>query len=95
MRDFLANVRYSFRQFRNAPVFTAAAVLTLSLGIGGTTAIFSSSTPSCCAAAGGRSREALPHRRRQRLLRDRRTADRWGSIHAPPSALGEPAGVRG
>jgi hypothetical protein len=41
MRDFLANVRYSLRQFRNAPVFTAAAVLTLSLGIGGTTAIFS------------------------------------------------------
>ena len=41
MRDFLANIRYSFRQFRNAPVFTAAAVLTLSLGIGGTTAIFS------------------------------------------------------
>ncbi len=41
MSDFLANVRYAFRQFRNAPVFTAAAVLTLSLGIGGTTAIFS------------------------------------------------------
>jgi predicted permease len=41
MRDFLANVGYSLRQFRNAPVFAAAAVLTLSLGIGGTTAIFS------------------------------------------------------
>ncbi len=41
MRDFLANTRYAFRQFRHAPVFTAAAVLTLSLGIGGTTAIFS------------------------------------------------------
>ena len=34
------SVRYTFRQFRLAPVFTAAAVLTLSLGIGGTTAIF-------------------------------------------------------
>ncbi|MGH9522739.1 MAG: ABC transporter permease [Terriglobales bacterium] len=41
MSDFLANIRYSFRQFRKAPVFTAAAVLTLALGIGGTTAIFS------------------------------------------------------
>jgi predicted permease len=41
MSDFFANIRYSFRQFRNAPVFTAAAVLTLALGIGGTTAIFS------------------------------------------------------
>jgi predicted permease len=41
MQNFLANVRYAFRQFRHAPVFTVAAVLTLALGIGGTTAIFS------------------------------------------------------
>src|SRR5881409_1123365 len=40
MRDLLGNVRYALRQFRAAPVFTAAAVLTLALGIGGTTAIF-------------------------------------------------------
>jgi predicted permease len=40
MRDLLANIRYALRQFRMAPVFTAAAILTLALGIGGTTAIF-------------------------------------------------------
>src|SRR5580693_4346752 len=40
MHDLLANLRYAVRQFRLSPVFTAAAVLTLALGIGGTTAIF-------------------------------------------------------
>ena len=41
MNDFLGNLRYALRQFRLAPVFTATAILTLALGIGGTTAIFS------------------------------------------------------
>jgi predicted permease len=40
MRNLLGNVRYALRQFRAAPVFAAAAILTLALGIGGTTAIF-------------------------------------------------------
>jgi hypothetical protein len=40
MRDFVSNARYTLRQLRQAPVFTAAAMLTLALGIGGTTAIF-------------------------------------------------------
>ena len=40
MRDLVNTIRYAVRQFRQAPVFTSAAVLTLALGIGGTTAIF-------------------------------------------------------
>src|SRR5436305_13572695 len=40
MQNLRSTVRYTLRQFRKSPVFTAAAVLTLALGIGGTTAIF-------------------------------------------------------
>ena len=40
MQNLSGNLRYAVRQFRMSPVFTAAAVLTLALGIGGTTAIF-------------------------------------------------------
>src|SRR5881398_3513535 len=40
MQNQLGNLRYAVRQFRRAPVFSAAATLTLALGIGGTTAIF-------------------------------------------------------
>src|SRR6267142_1278587 len=40
MPNLPGNFRYALRQFRLSPVCTAAAVLTLALGIGGTTAIF-------------------------------------------------------
>jgi predicted permease len=40
MENLSGKFRYAIRQFRMSPVFTAAAVLTLALGIGGTTAIF-------------------------------------------------------
>src|SRR5215510_3987182 len=40
MQNLLSNLRYTLRQFRQSPVFTTAAIFTLALGIGGTTAIF-------------------------------------------------------
>jgi len=40
MQSLRAGLRYALRQFRLSPVFSAAVVLTLALGIGGTTAVF-------------------------------------------------------
>jgi hypothetical protein len=41
LRDFLYDLRFSARSFFNSPAFTAAVVLSLALGVGATTAIYS------------------------------------------------------
>jgi putative ABC transport system permease protein len=41
VQDLKADARYAFRGFKRSPSFAAVAILTLGLGIGGTTAIFS------------------------------------------------------
>jgi hypothetical protein len=71
--QLLDDTRYALRQFASAPGFSATAVLTLALGIGATTAIFTlvhavllKSLPVA------RPNELYRVRRRRELLRQRR-----------------------
>src|SRR3954462_5209935 len=84
MTDLIGGVRYAVRQFWQSRVFTAGAVLTLALGIGGTTAIFTLIHAVML--------QALPVGDPSRLFRigdgdaccvQGGTQDRWGMVSYP------------
>src|SRR5437763_8249494 len=60
VETFLGDLRYALRRLRRSPGFTAVAVLTLSLGIGATTAMFSAIKPILL--------DPLPYRDASRLV---------------------------
>ena len=62
-----ADIRYAFRALRHSPAFTAVVVVTLALGIGANTAIFS--------VIRGVVLKPLPHRSGDRLVYLRQSAD--------------------
>ena len=67
VESIAADVKYAFRTLRRAPGFTAIVVLTLALGIGANTAIFS--------VIDGVLLKSLPHRDADRLIYLRQSTD--------------------
>jgi predicted permease len=70
LQDLLQDLRYGLRVLRKSPGFTAVALLTLALGIGANTAIFS--------LIDGILLRALPVRDAQNLI-----VLRWSALHSP------------
>ena len=72
--DILQDLRYAVRTLLRSPGFTLAVVLTLALGIGANTAVFS--------AVRGILLRPLPHEDGERLIYLRHTAERAGDENA-------------
>jgi hypothetical protein len=69
MQNILSDLRYALRQLRRSPVFALTAMLTLALGVGANTAVFSLLDQALL--------RALPVRQPDRLVYLQGTGDAW------------------
>ena len=72
LESIVADVKYAFRTLRHAPAYTAVVVVTLGLGIGANTAIFS--------VINGVLLKGLPNRHADRLVYLRQSTDDRGNL---------------
>jgi putative ABC transport system permease protein len=79
MSDVLRDVRYAVRQLTATPGFTIVAVLTLALGIGATSAIFS--------VVNGVLLRPLPYHDPDRLVRVHETVPQYGRFSVAPATF--------
>jgi putative ABC transport system permease protein len=79
LESVAADIRYAFRALRRSPAFTAIVVITLGLGIGANTAIFSVVRAVLL--------KPLPHRDGDRLMYLRQSVDGPGDNHVLFSVL--------
>jgi predicted permease len=79
MNDLRQDIVYALRKLRGAPLFTLTAVVTLALGIGATTAIFS--------VVNGVLLKPLPFPQQERIMRIRFTQRGTGDASTPPDLV--------